>query len=302
MLSDDHFVFGVSPITSVAATSDAEMGAGAYVNQAGMKLLEFDATNGQLVHASGLGRTALFDRNPFVATGAGGLVAVAGTASTNSFPLAGSLAPYYPQDPFPQLTVQQFGDTAPTPQTVTVWGLSPNAGATAGNVQFPLLRRPLSVSTAAPSTPSWLVVYPQAFSVPGSVQWQISPAGLAPGRYAATVPVVGNGGSVLPAAIQFLMIVDALQPVPAQIAASANQGQTAYATIQLPAVGGLAFTVSSDQPWLQADLAAAVSPAAISLQMPTSSLVSGSYTGNIKLTPNGVASDAVVVPVTLTVN
>jgi hypothetical protein len=297
---DDHFCFAVTPY-HVQPTADAYLGATAYVILQGMTLVELDINDGRMVYAGGLGRFAFSDWVPFVAAGTG-MVGVVGTAYPRWFPLSGTgnIVGFYSNNTFLQMF--RFGDTAPVPATASVRGLTPNAPAVDGAVQFPLARRSMSVSAAIAAPPSWLRLDPRAVAPPGALEWHVSPAGWAPGHYTANVALTSIGGTVLPSVAAFEMWVDVLRPSQPVLVASATRGQTATAKLRVAALSGLAFAIAADQPWIQSDVDAAVSPAEITFQFPTANLDSGSHMGVIKLTPNGVAADAVTVPVRLTVN
>jgi hypothetical protein len=187
------------------------------------------------------------------------------------------------------------------PSAVTVQGLTHNAAAASGTIRFPALRRPVSITRGSANLPSWLNIETVA-TASSEWRWQISAAGLAPGKYTAAQPLAAAGGTVEPSSVTFTLYVDSLRPSPSELTAAVRRGETASVAVRAPAgSSGLAFSIVSDQPWIKPEASAAVSPTELAVRLAAEDLEPGVYRGMIALTPNGVAADAVRVPVVLTV-
>ncbi len=183
----------------------------------------------------------------------------------------------------------QNGGSLPAPQTVTV---------VSSGVAF---------TAAAAVTGPWLSVTPPSADTPGTFSVAANPAGLLPGVYngsvtftgAATnspvnVPVVltvgsGPGISASPALLTFNFKSGGLNPAPETVALASSAGP-------------LAFTAASNSPWLTiVSPAGSTAPGTLTVTADPASLVTGSYTGTITVTPTG-GGTPITLPVEFNVN
>lgn len=307
-LSADQILYAIASSSTLPHTEDAYDGTDAlYQQQYSSHLVAADARSGRWLYSSSTGRFNPYNQlAPAIAVGPGGMVAVAGTSTFASFFPVYAPNPAAPGDSSSNLFVQlfQFGDASPVPAHITIHSMTPGASTASGQIKISGQRAPVQVSANISASPAWLRVDRPNASLGQAIEWSANPSGLAPGAYQYSLPLQPTGGVLAPAAVRFDLFVDSLLPQTPQIDVTASaQDSTVVVPLRVEARFGLPFEARSDQPWLLVCTPAAVSPAEITLRVSPAGLTPGSvYQARLTLTPNRIAADAVIVPVTLRVN
>ncbi len=154
---------------------------------------------------------------------------------------------------------------------------------------------------------SWLAVTPTSGTAPASVKVSPSIAGLAAGTYSSKVTIVSSAStSTIPVTLTLAAPAAALTASPATLSFSATAGSNASSSSHLAissANGSTqAFTLTSNQSWLTVSSSSGTTPAYERIRVSATGLSSGTYIGQLMITPSGAgAAAAVAVPVTYTV-
>jgi uncharacterized protein (TIGR03437 family) len=191
-------------------------------------------------------------------------------------------------------------DPAPDPIHITI---------TSSATQLPF------IPTVSAST-TWLILSGISFNspsaqTPATVEFTVSPAGLAPGSYQGSIVVTSGGAgnnpltvpvtlNVLPAAV--------LSASPSQVSLGWTQNVStsslqSIAVLSSPSVS-LAESVqtTSGGNWLSASISTNQTPAVVTLSAVGTGLAPGVYNGSLTLTSPQASNSPVVIPVTLSIS
>ena len=156
----------------------------------------------------------------------------------------------------------------------------------------------------------WLTVTPTSGVTNANLSVSVNPAGLATGTYSANIPFNANGSiqnvpvtltvtngsgnsgnvTVSPTTLAFTT-AQGSSPAAQNISVTSASGST-----------GVAFTVqvTSGSTWLSTSAAAnSTTPSSFTVSVNSTSMAAGTYSGNIRVTPNG--GNIVDIPVSLTI-
>lgn len=204
----------------------------------------------------------------------------------------------------PTLTVSQSkltftmleGGAAPAPQTVSVADPSGKPYTWAAAVQ--------------PATATWLSISPKAGTADGPISVSVSPTGLQPGAYTATIQVTAPGLSQTPQNIQVTFTINRRPIVnasAAQLDFTAPQGSDP--TVQNLAInnsggGSLEWTVTaatnSGGAWLSVDQPRGTGDARLQVIVRSKSLDPGTYQGTLTVAATNAATVTVSVRLVVT--
>lgn len=153
---------------------------------------------------------------------------------------------------------------------------------------------------------AWLTATTSAMTTPGSVTLSVNASGLSTGTYNGTVSVYAPGASNSPLTIPVTLSLQS-----AVLAVSANSMTFFGATTFNPAgqnlsitnggLGTLTWTGSSNSTWLSLSPASGTAPSTPTVNVNSSSLATGSYSGNLSINSAQVSNSPITVPVALQV-
>jgi len=186
-----------------------------------------------------------------------------------------------------------IGGAAPATQTLTVT----NSGG--GMLNW-----------SAISGVSWLTISPASGTGSGTLTLGINTAGLSAQTYNGAVTITAAGASNGPQTISVSLTVSAAAP---SISLSASKASLAYTlggsaptsqTVSISNAGGgtLAWSASSNSPWLTVSPASGTGAGTLALGINTSGLSAQTYNGAIAVTAAGAANSPQTISVTLTVS
>ena len=207
--------------------------------------------------------------------------------------------------------------TGPSPNTASLapstssLNFSANAGGASPSpqpVQLTMGGAGSLVFTAV-SSANWLTAAPLSGVTPATLQVAVNSSGLPAGTYNATVSLVALGAVNSSQAINITVTVISPPPsislAPGSMSFTANVGQPAPPAQTLvvanPGSGSFSYTTSTDAAWLSATPSSASTNSNVSVSVNTGSLATGTYTGHVIVSANGIANSPQSVLVTLTV-
>lgn len=155
-----------------------------------------------------------------------------------------------------------------------------------------------------PSQPSWLDASLVGAGADLSVAVRLT-AVPPPGTYRATLRIgIGRADQSIIAtqdAEVSVTVTDVLTASPSRLAFDAVAGGPAPAALQVSVGGGgLAWTASADQPWIQLDAASGTSPSTLAVSVDPAGLAAGPHAGTVTLSRTGT-TEKVTVEVALAV-
>jgi hypothetical protein len=165
-----------------------------------------------------------------------------------------------------------------------------------------------TLSFASATSAPWLAISPASGTAPTTANVTVSIAGLAAGTYTGQVTISSSGASAsIPVTLTLMRPSPALSVTPALLSFSATAGAAKPASSRLAVSstngGALPFTVTSNQPWLTISASSGTAPASEQITASATGLSTGTYLGQLMITPGGLGAVAAVpVPVTFTVN
>jgi hypothetical protein len=259
----------------------------------------YDAKTGVPLWNSGsqYGATATFAA-PIVAQGhvyAGSWSNFTGGGIVGAFSLSGQ-TPVLAVSPLTLSFAAQQGGSNPAPAAVSVT----NTGVG-------------TLSVAASSDSSWLLVSPASGTAPQTLQVSVNVSGLAASTYTGHITVTGTGAQGSPATITVTLTVTA--PPPPQPVLSVSATSLSFTAVQggaNPAAGSvnitntgtgtLTYSLTSDSAWLTATPASGTAPQALQVSANINGLAANTYTGHLTITATGAQNSPTTVTVTLVVN
>jgi hypothetical protein len=295
-LAPDQSLYASLAAASIPATEDAYQSRG----DSDARLISVDARSGRVIYSASSGYSG-GSFYPLVAAGPSGQVATASSTAVSDLPYVAAGNIEFVANIYRAVSVQsyQFGDASPAPAAVVIRAMTPNSPAATGTVKISGQKNPVTVATIPAGLPPWLSFPVSSANQGESLTWRVSAAGLAPGNYTYSAPLRTSGGTLQPSAVVFNLWVDALAAQPSRLDAGTISRSMTSADISLrvKAQYGLAFTATSDQPWLTVPANTKIAPCDLLLLVLTAGMSPGDYTATITLTPGSATSDAVRVPV-----
>ncbi len=191
----------------------------------------------------------------------------------------------------------QVGTTAPSPQTISVGGIS--------GLPFTVL-----ATTNTAEATGWLSATPSTGTVPQTVTVSVSPTGISPGVYHGNVRISSVGANAI-------IDIPVTLTLSSTVVLSVGGAPTTYyyqpgKTIPDPqtvAIGSpntsLAFTAVASTTdganWLSVNPTSGTTPQSLTISVAPAALGAGGYSGRVTVTAPGASNSPVVIPVTLVV-
>jgi uncharacterized protein (TIGR03437 family) len=193
----------------------------------------------------------------------------------------------------------QAGSTTPVTQVLTIASSGDSAG-----MHLPFL---------AFTSPSWLTVTSTPTgTTPASITISADPSGLVTGVNAGQLTIFATNGSPATGIVPVTLTIGLLGAAPSSLSFTYQTGGLVPLPQSLQVTGPstpTAFTastsVSSGANWLQVTPTSGTTPESLSVSLVSSvltTLASGTYNGQVTLTPTGGGGASLNVPVTLTVS
>jgi len=170
----------------------------------------------------------------------------------------------------------------------------------------------LNSSVTSPTGGNWLQVPTQSGTTGATVTVSVNTAGLAVGTYTGVInvsaPTAGNGSLAVPVtlniapgpvllfsvhSLSFAYQVGQAQPLSQTVTIGSTSGTVSYA---------VATQTGSMLPWLNVSSTSGTSPGNLVVNVNTTGLAIGTFTGTISLTPTGPNSNSQTIQVTLVIS